>query len=382
MKRILLALVLVLPACSAEATPRTPVLEPWRVAAAQPMDMVRTPAVSDATCRQVLRVTATGPLLRIRLSNSRSATPLTIRSATVGLQSAGAAARAGSLRPLTVGGRTSFTVPPGKEAETEPVALPVTAGADVLVSFAVGGTATLTAHRFGAATGWCSRPGSGDLSGSEGPAGFVQASRQGLVVEQVEVEAAASRPAVVAAGDSLTDAPLQPGAGPRWTQVLAERLPGTPVVNAAIAGNRVLLGNGYGAPLVRRFDHDVLQRRGAGTVVVLAGTNDLSMGISAARLQREYAGLAKRARAAGLRVVLVTLPPAKQRSPQAISARKAVNRWILTSRVADEVVDADRLLRDPSGAERLAPAYDVGDGLHLSVAAHRVLGERIADALR
>lgn len=377
MRRLLLALVLLLPGCTAEAREPDPL---WRAAAAQPMDMLATADVRDATCRQVVRVTASGGRVRLRLSNALSPGPLRVAAVTAGLRSSGAAARDGSLRPVTVGGASAFTVPAGRELETDPVLLPVAAGTDVLVSFAVTGAARLTAHRFGAAGGWCTRAGSGDRTRAETGAGFDQPTRQGLLVEQVEVQGPA-RPGVVATGDSLTDAPLQPEAGPRWTQVLAERLPGTAVVNTAIAGNRVVLGNGYGAPLVERFDRDVLARRGAGTVVLLSGTNDLSMGISAPRLQREYQALIARARAKRLRVVLLTIPPARKRSSSAVAARRAVNRWIRTSGAADVVVDAAVVLGDPSGAERLAPAYDSGDGLHLSAAGQRALGEAVADAL-
>lgn len=379
MSRFLLALVLLVTGCVAEARERGPV-EVWRAAATQPMDMLAAP-VRDVTCRQVLRVTAAGPRVRVRLSNVLSPAPLRLSAVTVGLRSTGAAARAGSLRPVTVGGRAAFVVPPGREADSDPVVLPVRPGDDLLVSFAVAGRSRLTAHRFAEATGWCTAPGAGNRAGSEAAAGFGARVRQGLVVEQVEVEGPA-RPGVVATGDSLTDAPLAPEAGPRWTQVLAERLPGTPVVNTAIAGNRVVLGNGFGEPLVERFDHDVLQRRGAGTVVLFSGTNDISTGISAQRLQREYLGLIARARAAGLRVVLVTIPPATKRSPAEVAVRRAVNRWMLTSGAADQVLDADAVLRDPAGGERLAPAYDVGDGLHLSPAGHRVLGEAAAQVLR
>ncbi len=383
MSRLLLALALLVTGCAAEAREAAgPAAPPdlWHAAAAQPMSMLAD-EVRDTTCRQVVRVTATGRRARLRLSNALGPAPLQLAAVTAGLRASGAAARSGSLQPVTVGGATSFAVPAGQEVDTDPVPLPVEAGEDLLVSLAVTGAARPTAHRYGAETGWCSADGSGDRTRAEGGAGFDLASRQGLVVEQVEVDGAAPA-GVVAAGDSLTDAPLPPGEGARWTQVLAERMPGTPVVSAAIAGNRVVLGNGYGDPLVQRFDHDVLARRGAGTVVLLAGTNDLSMGIAPQRLQREYEGLVARARAKGLRTVLVTVPPAKKRSAGSVAARRAVNRWILTAGAADLVVDADALLRDPSGAEGLAPEYDSGDGLHLSPAGHRALGEAVARVLQ
>ncbi len=384
MKAALLAGALLLTACSAPQAAEPPALpaSAWRTSAAQPMSVL-SPEVRDATCRQVVRLSAGGDRVRVRLSNVLGTGPLHLSGVTVGLRSTGAAAQPGSLRPLTVAGSSAVVVPPGAQVVSDPVAVPAADGADLLVSFAVQGAARLTAHRYGAATGWCSGPGTGDLTATEAPTAFTDGSRQGLLVERVDIAGRPDAPkGVVVAGDSLTDAPLLPEAGPRWSEVLAARLLGTAVVNASIAGNRVVLGNGYGRPLVQRFDEDVLGLSGVGTVVLLAGTNDLSMGISPERLERELTGLVDRAHVRGLRVVLVTVPPATERRARSVAARRRVNAWVLRSGNADLVVDADALLRDPSGAERLAEQYDSGDGLHLSPAGHRALGEAVARALR
>jgi lysophospholipase L1-like esterase len=299
----------------------------------------------------------------------------------VGLRAEGAAARAGSLRAVTAHGAAAFVVPAGEQVVTDPVALPVAEGDDLLVSLAVEGQAALTVHRFGAATGWCSGAGSGDRTREESAAPFPTSDRRGLVVEDVAVAATADAPRTgVADGDSLPDAPLPADTWARWTDVLAARID-APVANAAIAGNRVLLEGGFGRPLVERFGRDVLDRDGAGTVVLLAGTNDLSRELPAADLQRELEGLCARARAARLRVVLVTIPPADERTPRAQAARHEVNAWIRSGAASDAVVDADAVLRDPIDPERLAPRHDSGDGLHLSPAGHRALGDAVADAL-
>ena len=377
MRRALLAAVLLLPGCGA-----SPAGTQWRSSAAQPMDSLRAAPVQDATCRQVLRLSAGGERVRLLLSNALSPTPLRLAAATVGVRSQAAAAEPGSLRRITVGGAGSFVVPPGQQVTTDAVHLATEHGDELLVSFAVQGTARLTAHLIGARTGWCSAAGSGDLTGDQDARAFVLGERAALVVEDAAVAARGAAPTVVAAGDSLTDAPLPPDHRPRWTDVLADRLDGAPVANAAIAGNRVLLPGGLGDPLVRRFDRDVLRRDGVGTVVLLAGTNDLARDVGAPRLQRELTRLCQAARERGLRVVLATIPPAGGRTARQQADRRAVNAWIRRQTPADLVVDADAVLRDPRVPERLAAVYDSGDGLHLSAAGHRVLGEAVADVLR
>lgn len=381
MRKALLGLVLLLPACVSSAAERPLALE-WRSSAAQVMNFVRPAPVRDATCRQVLRLSASGDRLRLRLSNVLSPTPLVVSAVTAGRRGERAAAVPGSLRPVTVGGAASFVVPPGEQVTTDAVALPAERGYELLVSFAVSGTASLTGHRIGARTGWCSGDGTGDLTRDESGRPFRGGDRAGLVVEDAAVAASPAAPrTVVVAGDSLTDAPMAPDLRPRWPDVLADRLDAVPVASAAIAGNRVLIEGGFGEPLVERFERDVLQRDGVGTVVLLAGTNDLARDIGAPRLQQELARLAGAARAQQLRVVLATIPPADMRTSAQRADRRAVNDWIRTAAPADLVVDADAVLRDPRAPERLAGVYDSGDGLHLSPAGHRVLGEAFAAAL-
>jgi lysophospholipase L1-like esterase len=79
-----------------------------------------------------------------------------------------------------------------------------------------------------------------------------------------------------------------------------------------------------------------------------------------------------------MRIVLVTLAPAWRRPATAEQVRQAVNAWIRSTPVADARVDADQLLRDPRHLTHLRPAYDRGDGLHLSALGHAVLGKAVA----
>lgn len=353
----------------------------WRAAFGQAMSTVRRPAVRDSTCRQVVRLTAAGSAVRLRLSNATSTTPVTLASVTVGRRGSGAAVE-GRLAQVRVAGAPSVRLSGGDAVVTDPVRLPVRDGDELLVSVAVRGSAVLSEHLLGAATGYCSGPGSGDLTQQPGPRGFDQLDRAGLVVDEVDVLA---RPqvarTVVAAGDSLTDPELPADTYPRWTDALVAAVPGAPVVNVAIAGNRVVLPGGYGPTLSQRFDRDVLDRAGVGTVVVLAGTNDISTGIAADELQGQLAGLVRRGHAAGIRVVLATIPPAARRTASQRDVREQVNSWIRSASPADAVVDADAVLRDSGLPSQLAVAYDHGDGLHLSPAGHRALAAAVAQVL-
>jgi lysophospholipase L1-like esterase len=318
-------------------------------------------------------------MIRLRLSNVMSPTPLSLAAITVGVRRT-RAELVGPPIAITSAGSTRTVIPVGKHVTTDAVALAVEPGTDVAVSFAVSGTARLSEHLLGAATGWCTGPGSGNHTTETTGRAFSTTSREGLVVEGLEVETATRRTdGILAVGDSLTDPPLPPDTYQRWTDVVAAA--GRPIANVAIGGNRVILQGGYGRTLTERFADDLLDRPGVGTLILFAGTNDVSTGITAAELTSRLEQLTRQAKANGLRVVLVTLAPAWKRSPAKEQVRQEVNAWIRTTPYADLRVDADKLLRDPARPTHLLAAYDFGDGLHLSVAGHRVLGRAVLTTL-
>ncbi|MFC7660562.1 GDSL-type esterase/lipase family protein [Pseudonocardia benzenivorans] len=142
----------------------------------------------------------------------------------------------------------------------------------------------------------------------------------------------------------------------------------------------------------RRLARDPLpvrrRRRGGVTDVVLhIGTNDIAEGRAADQIEAGLVRFADQARAAGLRVFLTTITPSRT-GPRGTAAgqatRTAVNAWVLGQGPAhsDGVFDFAAAVADPARPDRLAPAYDSGDGLHLSAAGYRALAGAVrTDAL-
>jgi lysophospholipase L1-like esterase len=63
--------------------------------------------------------------------------------------------------------------------------------------------------------------------------------------------------------------------------------------------------------------------------------------------------------------------------PLSEADRQAVNNWIRATGHFDAVIDFDAVVRDPRQPDRLLPAYDCGDHLHLSPAGYRAIGKAI-----
>jgi lysophospholipase L1-like esterase len=216
-------------------------------------------------------------------------------------------------------------------------------------------------------------------------------------VSGVDVLAAPGAAAIVALGDSITDGHASTTNGnDRWTDVLAERLGMSPstrsvaVLNQGIGGNH-LLTDGLGPNALARVDRDVLAQAGVRWLILFEGVNDLgdltrNGEVSAAehnalvgRILSAYEQIIVRAHTHGIRVIGATITPFAgsdydHPGPAGESDRQAINAWVRAPGHFDEVIDFDKVVRDPQQPGRLLPAYDCGDHLHPNPAGYRALG--------
>jgi len=349
------------------------------------------------TLRQVVRVSAGGERVRIRLSNAFGTRPLAIGGAHVARSVAPGTPRIEGDARLTFSGRSDAVIPAGAEMYSDPVALHIAAGADLAISLYLPDAASpQTGHPGSRATSFT-------LAGNavaDGTLAGATPTTHWYALADVEVAATPTAGTIVAIGDSITDGyGVKPERNTRWTDVLAQRLRGTTakraigVVNAGIGGNRVLL-DGLGPNLLARFDRDVIARSGVRWAIVLEGINDLGVltreapatpaqhAAIVAQITAGFAQVVARAHANGIKVIGGTVMPFGGNTyyhPTAENEadRQAVNSFIRTSRVFDAVIDFDRLMRDPAHPDRLSPGYDSGDHLHPSEAGYKTMGEAV-----
>ncbi len=360
---------------------------------------------SDVTLRQIVRVSAGGDVVRVRLSNVFGARPLPIGAAHLAHAAAPGTPRIDGGTSLTFAGRPDTVIPAGAELYSDPVTLHVAAGADVAVSLYLPDAPTpQTGHPGARATSFTLR---GAHATDVALAGAKPTTRW-YALSDIEVMAPVAPDTnsgtIVAIGDSITDGyGVLPERNSRWTDVLAIRLRASPatrvigVLNAGIGGNRILL-DGLGPNLLARFDRDVIARSGVRWAIVLEGINDLGTltrdapattvqhRALVAQIVAGYTQIVTRAHAHGIKVIGGTVMPFGGNDyyhPGAENEadRQAVNHFIRTSGLFDAVIDFDALMRDPAHPDRLAKAYDSGDHLHPSEAGYRAMGEAIPLAL-
>jgi lysophospholipase L1-like esterase len=359
-----------------------------------------TPSFEDRTIRQIVRLSAGGEQLRLRLTNEYGERPLEIGAARVAIAAADGELRSRSQRTVTFSGNATAVIPPGAPLVSDPIELAVEDLETLSISlYLPGDTGPCTCHVTGMQEGYVSAPGD-FTAGDFEPAETIQA-RAFLAGVDVLTE---STGAVVTFGDSITDGMgSTPGMNRRWPDLLAERLAAGGatfgVVNAGISGNRVL-SDGAGQSALARFDRDVLAVPGATHVILFEGVNDLGFAygrfevpMAAMRaampqgvrtteetLIAGYRQLIARGHARGFKVLGATIAPyegAAYFSPEGEAVRQAVNRWIRESGEFDAVLDFDAVLRDPDAPAKIADGLHSGDYLHGSDAGYAALAESI-----
>ncbi|HKQ28411.1 MAG TPA: SGNH/GDSL hydrolase family protein [Burkholderiales bacterium] len=372
----------------------------WAVGHIQP-SAKNVAQYNNQTLREVVRLSAGGEFVRVRIANTFGTSPLTIGEAHIATSESGARIVAGSDRVLTFGGQRSVKVMAGAPVLSDPVRMDVKPLTELAVSLYLPNATAVETSTFLQGTSF--------ISTSPGNhAGAVELPSASPVpawpfVSGINVSASKRGASIVALADSATRTS-------QWPRFLGERLQADAstnhlaVVSVAISGNRLLHNSAspqgpavpnpqWGQSLLARFDRDVLAQAGVGHVIVFIGLNDIagpggfyppSEAVTVEDLIAGYRQLIARAHEKGLTIQACTLPPLAGNTslsgydtPANEAKRVAFNQWIRTGGEFDGVIDVDALLRDPSQPTRLLSAYDSGDHLHPNTAG----GQAIARAI-
>ena len=342
--------------------------------------------VNNQTLRQIIHTSIGGERVRVLLSNVFGTEPLAVGAATVALRDTEAAIAETSVQTLTFSRKPTMSIPTGAVILSDPVDLAVPALADLVVDiYLPGDTAMvpLTIHNGANQTNYASS--SGNHTGAT-DLPVMTTIPSWMFLARVEVLAPREVGAVVTLGDSITDGTRStPDTNNRWPDHLARRFAAENiqmgVLNVGIAGNRVL-SDGGGVNALARFDRDVLLQPGVTHVIVLEGINDIRRASPPPSAEEIIAGhrqLIRRAHAHGLTVYGATLTPfeASVWTPENEAKRQAVNEWIRTSGMYDDVIDFDKATLDPSHPTQLLPNYDSSDNIHPSDEGYRAMADAI-----
>src|SRR6516162_2793796 len=352
---------------------------------------------NNQTIRLNPRFSIGGERLRVRISNAYGNRPLIIGAAMIALRDKGPTIVAGTGRKLRFGGRDSAVIAAGAVQYSDTVDLSVPPLADLAVSVHLPSEVPanfVITGRYARQTNYISPPGN---FAAEAVMPVGRLTDDWYFVSGVDVLAPAATGAVVAFGDSLTDANISTiDAFCRWPDQLSRRFQARrggramAVMNQGLGGNRIL-HDIRGDSGLRRFDRDVLAQPGVTHVIVMLGTNDLrnqwAKPEEEVNADQMIAGLKQftlRANTRGIKIFGATLTGFENETflpgawtPQRERTRLAVNEWIREGGAFDAVVDFDRALRDPEHPARMLPIYDCDDHLHPRDLGYNKMGDAI-----
>jgi hypothetical protein len=212
----------------------------------EPQNALPPEDLRDATVRQIFHLSVAGSVLRVHVSNAFGTEALHFISVHIARPVSPATAEIDPAtdKALTFAGSGSITVPPGAEYVSDPRAYPVAALSDLAVTFHLDAPpARETGHPGSRATSYYVHGDAVDAARLT-DAKHVDHWYQ---VSEIDVLAAPGGASVVALGDSITDGHgATTNGNDRWTDVLAQRLQGSPetrnigVSNQGIGGNHLL----------------------------------------------------------------------------------------------------------------------------------------------
>ncbi|KAK0632435.1 SGNH hydrolase-type esterase domain-containing protein [Immersiella caudata] len=361
-----------------------------------------TGVFTNATLRQTIYITQNAPVIRLTFSNAFGATDLPITGASVALPLNGTAGVSAILpetvQPVTFSGRKDFIIPPGALAVSDPLNFTVKAQSVLAVTiYLAQGQAgfAVTGHP-GSRTTSFAAPGdhvsTTDLASVTGSG----KTDHWYFLSAVDAWLPDKHVAFAIVGDSITDGRGSTTNGNnRWPDQLLARMQASPattsisVLNQAAGGNRIL-NDGLGPSALSRLERDVISHPGVRYALIYEGVNDLGTSPTDAasltkvgdRLLTAYDQMIARLHRAGIAVFGGTITPMSgtgqgYSDPGREAQRQRVNEWIRKSGRFDAVVDFDLAVRDERNGTQLAPAYDVGDYLHLNPEGYRAMAATV-----
>lgn len=352
----------------------------------EPGNMPPAPGLAGNTLRQNVFATLDGRRARVLFTNEWGEAPVTFRSVRLARSLGGSSVDPGTDRAVLFGGSESVTIQPGQTQLSDPLGFAVSALGSIAVSIHFGAVPNnVTGHPGSRTTSYLQAGGAASLASLPDAA----TTDHWYFVTGIDVEAEDPAAAVVTLGDSITDGRgSTTNCNDRWPDNLLRRLKRDPttrnvaVLNQGIGGNAVVSG-GLGPTATARFQRDVLEQRGVRWLIVLEGVNDIGGSADAAvagRLIEAYQGFIDAAHARGLLIYGVPILPfggSQYDSMEHETARRAVNGWMRTSARFDAILDLDVAVADPRRPERLLPAHDSGDHLHLSPQGYQAMADAI-----
>lgn len=352
-------------------------------------DMPKCGNLANRSVRQIIKVSAGGKEIRLKLSNRFSGSPLEIKSVFIADAADSSSIRPKTARWITFGHKKNIVIKAGEGVVSDPLRYDLRPLQRLAITINYGNTPEAqTGHRGSRNTSYIIK-GKGKPSTSYAKGERIE---RWFNIDALEVKGSAKR-GIAILGNSITDGyGSSVNKNDRWADIMAEKLEGndltdsTGVMNLGIGGNCVLRG-GLGPTALKRFDYDILGQSGVTDLIIFEAINDIgwidkNAQQCADELIEAYKQFIDKAHAKGMKVYGATITPFGKsfyyKGFFREAARQTVNEWIRTSGAFDGVIDFDSAMRDPEAPNCMKEAYQK-DWLHPNPDGYKAMGEFAAE---
>ncbi len=374
---------------------------------------------NEQSFRSFFYPTVSGTSERIHLSNYFGSTPIMVGAGRLAAAASTNGVNGNAIDPtrdfaLTFNGSPTITLQPGQEVVSDPVAISYSLGQKLAVTLYVVGTfPALTQHESQVNVNYATPAGAGNQTADATGASFTQSNTEWFLLSGMDTYGPYQGAVAVFGSSSIdghasnygntftypvSNVPVPGQDNDRPSDWLARELAAAGynigVLNAGTigdpAGEDGRSASGSVIAGVDRMQHDVLQQAGIKAVIIYFGGIDLRADcMPATSVEASLTSMVSQAYAAGVRVILATLPPSEycqsaQPLPSAAAPfagdvnpgpenpgstqRRALNDWIKTAGAAlpgvVAVADFDAALADPQHPDFMQPTLNSGDNFH------------------
>ena len=352
----------------------------------------------DLTLRYPIRICFNGNKIRLRFSNLTGTEGVTLTRVFVAIKDQ----ERYEPIPVLFNGKTSVTIAPGKETESDEIAINITAGDTIDVSIYLGGITQMNAGTL--ITGPLSKGqySYGDFSTNKTlPLDLTRNTNWFYFLNTIDILTVEKNHVLVCYGDSIT--------AQSWPDYLAirawnEGFHNVSIIRRAVSGTRILRQYdcityaAYGLKGATRFPIE-MNVSGAKAVIIQHGINDIIHPVGTdvnpfrpwsdmPTLEDMIKGTediyVSHARKLGLKVYSGTLLPIygwRTYNEEREDFRNKFNEWLRTSPIFDTCIDFDKAVCDNQNPAAFAPGFDSGDHLHPSEKAYEAMANAVPEEL-
>jgi lysophospholipase L1-like esterase len=387
----------------------------WGVSPQNALSTATDPGGSEQSYRFIVSPSVGGTEERVHFSNYFGSSPITIGAARIAVAiNNGPAIDPSQDAPLTFNGNPSVTLQPNQEIDSDPVNITYSFGQQLAVSmYLQGNFPALTEHDSQFINNYLTPAGAGNTTTDAAGNEFSNVTTEWLVLSRVDVYGPYSGTVAMFGSSSMeghnsdygntnsypvANVPVPGQDYDRPSDWIARSLNASGynigVLNAGLLGNPAgedaTTAAGLSVAGVDRIDHDVLQQPGIKAVVIYIGGIDTRQDcLPATSVETSLTTIISKAHAAGVRIILATLPPSEYcltsspipsaSNPYAgdvnsppenggSTQRRVLNDWIRTSGSqlpgVVAIADFDKMLADPAHPDFMMPNLNSGDNFH------------------